>query len=212
MTAKKETPHINVDYFENLTGDIPDADTGATEDIGTRLKELRKAKGLSLQQLADLTGVELTLLEEIEGGEAQPQLGTVLRLSKTLESAFGGLVTGSGDRDYVITRKTDRPVVARSTSKNGQKQVYQYYGLAAPVRGRHMEPLIVRLNENPAGDLSIHEGEEFIYVLEGMVSLDMGDQHYDLEPGDSAFYLSSSPHLIAAKSGTATILAVIHDG
>ena len=212
MTAKKETPHINVDYFENLTGDIPNSEATATEDIGTRLRELRKAKGLSLEQMADLTGVELTLLEEIENGKAQPQLGTVLRLSKTLESAFGGLITGSGDQDYVITRKTDRPVVARSTSKKGQTQVYQYYGLAAPVQGRHMEPLIVHLDENPTGDLSIHEGEEFIYVLEGVVSLDMGDKHYDLVPGDSAFYLSSTPHLIAAKSGTATILAVIHEG
>ncbi len=212
MTAKKATPHINVDYFENLTGDIPDAETGATEDIGTRLRQLRKDKGLSLAQMADLTGIELALLEEIEGGKVQPQLGTILRLSKTLESAFGGLVTGSGDKDYVITRKTDRPKVARSTSKKGQQQVYQYYGLAAPVQGRHMEPLIVHLDENPTGDLSIHEGEEFIYVLEGVVSLDMGDEHYDLEPGDSAFYLSSIPHLIAAKSGAATILAVIHEG
>ena len=212
MTAQKSPPHINVDYFENLTGDIPDADTGATDDIGTRLTELRKEKGLSLEQMADLTGVKLALLEEIENGNAQPQLGTVLRLSKTLESAFGGLVTGSGDQDYVITRKNDRPAVARSTSKKGKKQVYQYYGLAASVQGRHMEPLIVHLDENPTGDLSIHEGEEFIYVLEGVVSLDMGDEHYDLEPGDSAFYLSSNPHLIAAKSGAATILAVIHEG
>ena len=212
MTVKKETPHINVDYFENLTGDIPDAETAATEDIGTRLRELRKAKGLSLEQMADLTGVELALLKEIENGKVQPQLGTILRLSKILESAFGKLISGSGKQDYVITRKTDRPVVARSTSKKGEQQVYQYYGLASPVKDRHMEPLIVHLDENPTGDLSIHEGEEFIYVLEGVVSLDMGDEHYDLEPGDSAFYLSSKPHLIAAKSGKAIILAVIHEG
>jgi quercetin dioxygenase-like cupin family protein len=82
--------------------------------------------------------------------------------------------------------------------------------LAPDVKGRHMEALIVKLKENPDEEVSIHEGEEFIYVLEGTVSLKIGADAFDLEPGDSVYYLSTTPHLIAAKSGEATIIAVLY--
>jgi quercetin dioxygenase-like cupin family protein len=68
------------------------------------------------------------------------------------------------------------------------------------------------LEEAPDQERSVHDGEEFIYVLEGAVSLDIGDDHFDLEPGDSAYYLSTTPHLIAAASGQAIILAVLYGG
>ena len=82
--------------------------------------------------------------------------------------------------------------------------------LAPDVKGRNMEALIVKLKENPDEEVSIHEGEEFIYVLEGTVSLKIGADAFELEPGDSAYYLSTTPHLIAAKSGESTIIAVLY--
>jgi quercetin dioxygenase-like cupin family protein len=75
-----------------------------------------------------------------------------------------------------------------------------------------MEALIVQLEENPEDDMSVHEGEEFIYVLDGTVLLNIGGDKFELEPGDSAYYLSTTPHLIASKSGKATILAVLYEG
>lgn len=75
-----------------------------------------------------------------------------------------------------------------------------------------MESLIVQLEEAPDQARSVHDGEEFIYVLEGTVALDIGEDHFDLEPGDSAYYLSTTPHLIAAAKGRATILAVLYGG
>ncbi|MDX2440018.1 MAG: cupin domain-containing protein, partial [Desulfobacterales bacterium] len=79
------------------------------------------------------------------------------------------------------------------------------------VQGRHMEALIVQLEENPEKDLSVHDGEEFIYVLKGVAKLVIGDDKYDLEPGDSAYYLSTTKHQICAKEGKATILAVLYE-
>jgi quercetin dioxygenase-like cupin family protein len=75
-----------------------------------------------------------------------------------------------------------------------------------------MEALIVRLEENPEDDMSVHDGEEFIYVLEGLVSLKIGADSFELEPGDSVYYLSTTPHLIASKKGKSTILAVLYGG
>lgn len=218
METKAKKPHINVDYFEDLTGQIDKpTDTCSQpeegkEDIGQRIKAIRQAKGLSLEKLSNMTGFDVELLSSIEKCEVQPQLGTAIKLSKALDSAFGRLVSGVGEKLYSITRKGDQKIVSRSTSQKGKKKAYTYKSLAPEVKGRHMESLIVQLEEAPDAERSVHDGEEFIYVLHGAVSLDIGEDHFDLEPGDSAYYLSTTPHLIAAASGQATILAVLYGG
>lgn len=207
-----KTPHINVDYFEDLTGELAGLDQERQQEIGTRIRQVREEKQVSLESLAQETGFDVAFLARIESAEVQPQLGTVLRLSKALDSAFGRLVSGTGDRPYAITRRHERRAVSRTTSAKGQRKLYAYSSLAPEVSGRHMEPLMVRLEENPDEETSMHEGEEFIFVLEGRVVLKIGQDKFELEPGDSAYYLSSQPHLVAAAEGRATILAVLFEG
>lgn len=209
---KDNTPHINVDYFSELTGDIAKSKQDSGENIGERIKKLREEKGISLDELSKLTGFEVEVLSQIEKQEIQPQLGTVMKLSKALESAFGRLVSGVGDKLYSITRKADRKIISRSTSKKGKQQLYTYMSLAPEVKGRHMEALIVQLEENPEEEASVHGGEEFVFVLDGVVKLKIGDERFELEPGDSAYYLSTTSHVIAAKQGKATIIAVLYQG
>jgi transcriptional regulator with XRE-family HTH domain len=212
METKDKKPYINVDFFEDLTGDISESTSEGVEEIGKRIRILREEKGLSLDEVSNLTGFDVGLLSNIETNKVQPQLGTVIKLSKALDSAFSRLVSGTGDKIYSITRRKEQKVVSRSTSQKGKKQVYIYKSLAPEVKGRHMEALIVRLEENPEKEFSVHEGEEFIYVLDGIVTLDIGDDNFELEPGDSAYYLSTTPHLVASKQGKATILAVLYEG
>ena len=212
MESKDQKPPINVDFFEDLTGDITHAAPKEVEEIGVRVGTLRKEKGLSLDEMSKLTGFDVDLLARIETNEVQPQLGTVIKLSKALDSAFGRLVSGVGDKLYSVTRKADQRIVARSTSKSGQQKVYTYKSLAPDVKGRHMESLIVQLEEVAEPEISVHEGEEFIYVLEGTVFLKIGDDPFELYAGDSAYYLSTTPHIIAAKDGRAKILAVLYEG
>ena len=212
METKDQKHHINVDFFEDLTGDIEESSQARIEEIGHRIKTLREEKGLSIEELSNLTGFDVELLANIETSQVQPQLGTVIKLSKALDSAFSRLVSGVGDKLYSITRKHEQKIVSRSTSQKGKKQVYVYKSLAPEVKGRHMEALVVQLEENPEKEHSIHDGEEFIYVIDGVVELSIDDETFELEPGDSAYYLSTIPHLIASKSGRATILAVLYEG
>jgi transcriptional regulator with XRE-family HTH domain len=207
-----KTPYINVDYFQDLTGELSETDQEGLQGIGARIRHIREDKDVSLDELSRQTGFEVDFLSRIEKGQVQPQLGTVLRLSKALDSAFGRLLSGAGDKPYSITRRHERKTVSRSTSPKGQKKLYSYSSLAPEVSGRHMEPLMVRLEENPDEETSIHDGEEFIFVLEGRVRLKIGEERFQLEPGDSAYYLSSKPHLVAAEESTAIILAVLFEG
>lgn len=210
MGSKEKKPHINVDYFEDLTGQIDAPANEGLEEIGNRVQRIRESKGLSLTDLSNLTGFDEDLLDKIEKQEVYPQLGTAIRLSKALDSAFGRLVSGVGDRLYSITRKEEEKVVSRSTGRAGTQKLYTYKSLAPEVKGRHMEALLVQLEENPSGELSVHDGEEFIYVLEGTVAMQVGEDRFELDPGDSVYYLSTTPHLIAAKTGQARILAVLY--
>ncbi|MEW6261331.1 MAG: XRE family transcriptional regulator [Thermodesulfobacteriota bacterium] len=212
MEPTAQKPHIHIDYFEDLTGEITTPEALSIEDIGVRIQAIRKEKGISLEEVSQLTGFDVSMLSDIEAGTIQPQLGTIIRLSKALDSAFGRIIAGVGNSLYSITRRHERKPIARSTSAKGRKPAYIYKSLAPEVKGRHMEALIVQLEENPDADTSVHEGEEFIFVLDGTVSLRIGADQFELEPGDSVYYLSTTPHLIAAKSGKATILAVIYGG
>jgi transcriptional regulator with XRE-family HTH domain len=205
-------PYINVDFFEDLTGRITKTAKESVEEIGARIKNLRKEKGLSLEELSELTGFEVEMLDRIEKDEVQPQLGTVIKLSKALDSAFGRIVSGVGDKIYSITRKNERKVISRSTSHKGQRKAYTYMSLAPEVKGRHMEALLVQLEEDPEEEISVHEGEEFIFALDGVVKMKIGQDAFELEPGDSVYYLSTTPHHISAKTGKATILAVLYEG
>ena len=212
MEKKAPKPYINVDFFEDLTGTIPETTREGIEEIGIRIKNLREQKGLSLAELSKLTGFDVAFLEGIEKEQVQPQLGTVIKLSKALDSAFGRIVSGVGDRLYSITRKNERRIVSRSTSHTGKRKAYTYMSLAPDVRGRHMEALLVQLEEDPEEEISVHEGEEFIFVLDGIVKMKIGDDTFSLEPGDSIYYLSTTPHHISAREGKATIMAVLYEG
>lgn len=211
MKEKENIPHINVDYFEDLTENIDTGKIGEVEEVGARIQQLRKEKGISLEDLSSLTGFDVSRLEDIETGKEQPQLGTVMKLSKALDSAVGRLVSGIGTKLYSITRKNDRKQVVRTASKTSKKNVYSYMSLAPEVQGRHMEALIVQLEKNEEKEVSVHNGEEFVFVLEGVANLTIANESYDLEPGDSAYYLSTTSHYITAKTQRATILAVLYE-
>ncbi|CCK78839.1 helix-turn-helix domain-containing protein [Desulfobacula toluolica] len=208
---KKDIPHINVDYFENLTGNIKNGETGDVEEVGKRIKELREERGISIEDLSHLTGFEVSKLQNIESGLEKPQLGTVMKLSKALDSAMGRLASNIGNKLYSITRKDERKEISRCASKTGKSNVYSYMSLAPEVQGRHMEALIVQLEKKQDQEGSIHNGEEFIFVLEGIINLVIGKDTYDLEPGDSAYYLSTTSHVLTAKTDKATILAVLYE-
>ena len=212
MVEKNQKPLFNVDFFEDLTGDIPVEPEKGVDDIGQRIRKIREEKKLSLAEISNMTGFDEGFLAGIEKNEIQPQLGTVIKLSKALDSAFGRLISGVGEKLYSITRKNERRTVSRSTSKKSKRQLYIYKSLAPDVKGRHMEALIVQMEEDPEKEVSVHEGEEFIFVLNGEVVLEIGEDKYELEPGDSAYYLSTTAHHIAAKKGRATILAVLFEG
>ena len=86
--------------------------------------------------------------------------------------------------------------------------------LASDVKGRHMESFIVKLEpETPDQELSVHDGEEFMFVIDGEMKARLGGKVEILSTGDTIYYLSNIPHLVTSNRNEPTyILAVIYTG
>jgi len=180
--------------------------------VGERVKAVREKRGLSLQDIQQRTGIEVSLLEEIENGAVAPPLGTVIKLAKALDMKMGYFISGDEDRPYTIVRRNDRKVVSRYDSKKGKHYGYQYESLAPSKTNRHMEPFLVTLEPvDTEEERSSHDGQEFIYVLEGTMEVRLGNEVHVLEPEDAIYYDSTVPHLVKCRGNKKTkILAVLY--
>ncbi len=179
--------------------------------VGERIRKLRELKGLSLDDVSQRTGLQTKMLQSIETDAVAPPLGTLTKLARALEMKMGYLLTGDASKPFVITRKDERKPVSRHAAEQQHKYGYSYLSLSPGMRDHSMEPFLVTLAPS-AEDMpgSVHEGEEFIYVLEGEMEVIIGKDRAILYPGDTIYYQSSIPHLVKCREGKPTrILAVL---
>jgi transcriptional regulator with XRE-family HTH domain len=170
---------------------------------------------MTVQQFAERTGFSAALLAQIENRMVSPSLGTLVKIANTFGTTVSAFIGGKEEREFSIVRKEDRTTVSRVGLKDGGKSTYTYESLGAGKAGRKMEPFLVRLQplaeSHPAR--SFHDGEEFLYVLSGKVTVCLGTLSDVLEEGDSIYYNSTIPHCVhSADEREALILAVIHAG
>ena len=176
--------------------------------IGEKIKKIRESKGLSIDEVAKRTGFSKEFLIDIENGKVSPPLGIIVKLSKALDTMVANLFGEPGEKNYCVMKVKDQKVVPR-TSSTGYN--YKYIPLATGLKEMHMEAFIVKLLPESKEEKSVHDGEEFIYVLDGEVKVVIGDDVEILNMGDTIYYLSSIPHYITTNTDKpALILAVIY--
>jgi transcriptional regulator with XRE-family HTH domain len=180
--------------------------------VGESVKAIRKKKGLSLKDLSQRTGVDAGLLTEIEKGEVSPPLGTIIKVAKALDTKMGYFISGGEDLPYTIVRKDDRKLVSRFDTGKSDRYGYEFSSLAPYKKNRHMEPFIVKLEPSDIEEeRSSHDGQEFIYVLEGTMEVRLEGEVHLLDAGDAIYYDSTVPHLVKCHGkDTTKILAVLY--
>ena len=201
------------DFLEGVT-----RASGVTEEVpmaqsvGLRVKAIREEKGLSYSDLAQRTGFSEALVQEIESGASLPPLGDLVKLTRALDMKMGYLLVQGESKPYAVVRKKDRKAISRYGSQKTARYGYAYESLAPEKRERNMEPFIVTLEPRSEEEApSTHDGEEFIYVLEGAIEVQMEEKRERLEPEDSIYYDSTQPHLVrCAGDRPARILAVLY--
>ncbi len=198
------------DFMDSISREVPKEDIPV--NVGERVKEVREKRSLSLQDISQRTDIDVSTLAQIEGGTVTPPLGTVIKLAKALEMKMGYFISGEEDRAYTIVRRDDRKVIARYDSKKGKQYGYGYESLAPHKKDRHMEPFMVTLEPvETEEERSTHDGQEFIFVLQGKMEVRLGEEIHVLEPGDAIYYDSTVPHLVKCHGNKSTkILAVLY--
>ena len=158
------------------------------------IRRTRKAKGLTLREMAQKTGISSNYLSQIERGETNPSIGTIKKITNALGVPFMGLGNENPTREetnqkVAIVRKNMRKVLVFPKSK-----LKQY--LLTPDLQRKLEVLYGEVQ--PSKDCEeiwySHEGEEFGFILEGRYEVTIEDEVYTLEEGDCIYFQSHLPH------------------
>jgi transcriptional regulator with XRE-family HTH domain len=184
--------------------------------VGHKIKSLRESKNLSVEEIAERSGLSVDQINNIENGQNLPSLGPLIKIARALGVRLGTFMDDNDALGPVITRAEEREQnnsISFSNDAVDARKHMEYHPLAQQKAGRHMEPFIIDINpeDTPNFQLSAHEGEEFIYVMNGEVEIVYGKDTYSLKEGDSIFYDSIVKHHVHGAPGkSAKILAVVY--
>lgn len=199
------------DLLTDLTG-MEHADV-AKESLGDRIHRVRQERGLTIKDLSSRTGIDKSYLERMESGETIPALGQLVRLGRALDMKMGYFISPGVDQLMTVVRKNARRLISRFGETKSMEHGYFYECLAPEKADRFMEPFIVTLVPTATEEFSTHAGQEFLYVLEGEIKVQVGNSVEFLKPGDAVYYDSDQPHLVRCVGTAVTkVLAVLYTG
>lgn len=184
--------------------------------VGLKIKGIREAKNLSIDEISERSGLSAEQITSIENDEFLPSLGPLIKIARALGVRLGTFLDDSDELGPVVCRAKDREnnsSISFSNNATEARKNMEYHSLAKQKAGRHMEPFVIDIQPSEEQDfkLSAHEGEEFIYVMQGEVDIEYGKKKYTLKEGDSIFYDSIVMHHVHGAPGkSAKILAVVY--
>ena len=167
-------------------------------EIAPRLRGLRESCGLSIEEMAALTRVTPRDVEEYESAKHEIPVSFLKDAANVCKVDLTVLISGAEAhlREYTVVREGEGLSVKR-------RKDYDYWSLASRMVGRKMEPFIVRVPPKEEKDLTFttHQGQEFIYMLEGRLEIWLGRKQEILTPGDSLYFNSTIAHALRGLDG-----------
>jgi len=179
------------------------------KQIAKNIKKIRLENNLSQEKLAELSGLTKGYISKIEKSDTAPPLSTLSKIATALNVDITVLTAEElelpGDVDLCVVRKGEGKKISSATLEG-----YHYEALAYKKSGKNMEPFLLM----PAFDeraVFVHEGEEFMYVMQGVHEFIYKDKKYVLKEGDSIYFDSRIPHTgRSVGKKRAKILAVMY--
>ncbi len=156
--------------------------------LGERIKEERKARGYSLRALAEMVGVSASFISLVEGNKSMPSIETLRNIAEKINIPVAELINLSSPTDPVVRRGSrmklqlphnDIPREILTPGFNHRFQVFEVM----------MQP-----GEYSSKDKYSHSSEEFSYILEGAIEIEIGERKFVLEVNDSITFDATVPH------------------
>jgi len=184
------------------------------KNLGSKIKQIRESKQVNIKELSDRTNLEEELIKKIEEEKVVPSLAPMIKITRALGVRLGTLLDDNDNLGPAVVRSGENEKERLFISQGRQmNERLNFYSLAADKVGRNMEPFLIDIEpvKNTKTMLSSHEGEEFMYVLEGIVEINYGKDIYRLNPGDSIYLDSIVDHNVhAGDNKKARMLAVVY--
>jgi DNA-binding transcriptional MerR regulator/mannose-6-phosphate isomerase-like protein (cupin superfamily) len=158
---------------------------GPSRAIGMRLRQLRTRRGLSLAQVSRSVGISLGFLSALERSQMSASVSTLRKLTRFYKTNILDFFDPAESNTRLV------PPEKRKVLEAGPGVRMELLAWGSTV----MEPHLFRISpQSGSGDSYTHEGEEFLYILQGELQISLQEQEYRLRPGDSFYFESGTPH------------------
>lgn len=160
--------------------------------LGKKVKKLRKRQNMTLKELSEKTNLSVGFLSQLERGLSTVAIDSLDVIAKALGVDLTYFINPQDDKkDKIVLKSYEQATIEVVNEK------FIYQQLTSDIKNKSMLPRLVEIlpmEETENLMTYPHEGEEFIYVIEGILTLFVNNQKYELYPGDSAYYKSTIPH------------------
>ena len=183
------------------------------KEMAERIRELREIQGISIEEMAAKTGVEIEEYKACEEGEKDLNFAFLYRCALELNVNVTDIIEGTSPklRSYIVTKKGAGQKISHAHGMT-------YYNLAYAFQNRIADPLYVKSvydesAQNKDIELTSHAGQECDIVIDGHLMVQVGGHREILGPGDSIYYNSQTPHgMIAVNGKDCTFYAIVLKG
>lgn len=159
-------------------------------EVGERIRVLRISQKRTLQEVADSCDLSKSMISKIENNKTIPSVATLVKIASTLGTTISGLLEQRGWNKAIVTSRKEAVEKLVKTEKG-----YLIFPYASEYHQKKMQPFlfVARKGEVIPHQLS-HDGEEFIFVVEGEMKMQVGDTEYILKTGDSLYFNALQKH------------------
>jgi transcriptional regulator with XRE-family HTH domain len=175
------------------------------QEIGKKIGAVRRAKGLTLEELGKRTGLSASFLSQVERGLCSISLTSLHKIATELGIQLGHLFPQEPSNRFT-TRKGDRKEIKIDSS------IIAYEHLSGDFPSRILDAYLVTVMPGDHGDGELawrHQGEEICYMLQGILHMDLDGQEYALAAGSSLHFPSHLPHMWHNRTQEPALLVVV---
>lgn len=179
------------------------------QNLGSKIKELRKKKLLTLKDFSQKTGFSTGFLSQLERGLTTVAIDSLSIIAKELGVDLSFFIPQKTNSDSPVVRSYERKLLQVLDNR------FIHHSMEGSTKDLNLLPRMIEilpeLNQTSEEiEVYQHEGEEFLYIIEGVLSLKLGSETKELFPGDSAHYKSSTPHNWENRSNRTVKLLAVH--
>lgn len=157
-------------------------------EISQKIAALRKQKGLTLKELSDKSGLSISFISQIENGSSSLAITSLKKIADALEVPIISFFSAMHNNNFHVQ-------IADQETFQIEGAGAEYIRLSGTFPDRSMEALLVVMQPGKStGQKFCHAGEEFLYVIEGLLVVDLDGQQYIVKAGESMHFPAATPH------------------